>query len=55
MRSQYIRAFGRLVGFVAVLGMASVVAGESLTDQQIGRRIEHRRSGDAFHNVTESR
>ena len=32
MRSQYIRAFGRLVGFVAVLGMASVVAGESLTD-----------------------
>ncbi len=54
MKSQYIRAFGLLVGFVAVLGMASVVAGESLADQQIGRQIEHRLSGDAFHNVSVS-
>ena len=54
MKSKYIGAFGLLVGFMAVLGMASVVAGESLTDQQIGRQIEHRLSGDAFHNVTVS-
>ena len=54
MRSQYIRAFGLLVGFVAVLGMASVAAGQSLTDQQIRHQTEHRPSGDMFHNVTVS-
>ena len=54
MKPQYIRAFGLFVGLMVVLGMASVVAGESLTDQQIGRQIEHRLSGDAFRNVTVS-
>ena len=54
MKSQHIRAFGLLVGLVAVLGMASVVAGETLTDQQISRQIEQRLSGDMFRNVTVS-
>ena len=54
MKPQYIRAFGLFVGLMVVLGLASVVAGESLTDQQIGRQIEHRLSGDAFRNVTVS-
>ena len=48
---RHIRTFGRLVGLVAVLGMASVAAGESLTEQQIGRQIERRLSADAFSNV----
>ena len=39
MKSQHIRAFGLLVGLVAVLSMANVAAGESLTDQQIGGQI----------------
>ena len=51
MRSRHIRAFGLLVGLVAVLGMASIAAGESLTDQQIGRQIDRRLSEDAFSNV----
>ena len=51
MRSQHVRAFGLLVGLVAVLGMVSVAAGESLTDQQIRHQIGHRLSGDAFPNV----
>ena len=46
MKSQHIRAFGLLVGLVAVLSMANVAAGESLTDQQIGGQIEHRLSGN---------
>ncbi len=54
MKPQYIRVFGLFVGLMVVLGLASVVAGESLTDQQIGRQIEHRLSGDAFRNVTVS-
>ena len=54
MKSQYIRAFGLLIGLVAVLSMANVAAGESLTDQQIGGQIEHRLSGDASRNVTVS-
>ena len=54
MRSQHIRAFGLLVGLVAVLGMASVAAGESLTDEQIRHQTEHRLSGDMFHNVAVS-
>ena len=54
MRSHHIRAFGLLVGLVAVLGMASIAAGESLTDQQIGHQIERRLSEDAFSNVNVS-
>ncbi len=54
MRSQHIRTFGLLVGLVAVLGMASIAAGGSLTDQQIGRQIERRLSDDAFNDVNVS-
>ena len=54
MRSQHIRTFGLFVGLVAVLGMASIAAGESLTEQQIGRQIERRLSNDAFSNVNVS-
>ncbi len=54
MRSLLARACGALVGLVAVLAVASLAAGESLTDQQIGRQIERRLSEDAFRNVTVS-
>ena len=54
MKYEHARALGLVIGLVAVLGMASVAAGESLTDQQIGRHIEHRLSEDAFRNVTVS-
>ena len=54
MRSHHIRTFGLVVGLIAVLGMASIAAGESLTDQQIGRQIERRLSEDAFSNVNVS-
>ena len=54
MRSPHMRAFGLLVGLVAVLGVASIAAAASLTDQQIGRHIERRLSADAFSNVTVS-
>ena len=54
MRSHHIRTLGLIVGLIAVLGMASVAAGESLTDQQIGRQIERRLSEDAFSNVNVS-
>ena len=54
MRSHHIRTFGLVVGLIAVLGMASIAAGDSLTDQQIGRQIERRLSDDAFSNVTVS-
>ena len=54
MRSQHIRTFGLLVGLVVVLGMASIAAGESLTEQQIGLQIERRLSEDAFSNVNVS-
>ena len=54
MRSRHIRAFGLLVGLVAVLGMASIATGESLTDQQISRQINRRLSEDAFSNVNVS-
>ena len=40
MKSQHIRMFGLLVGLVAVLGFASVAAGESLTDLHVGCQIE---------------
>ncbi len=55
MRSHYIRTFGLILGLIAVLGMASIAAGETLTDQQIGRQIENRLSkDDALENVTVS-
>ena len=54
MRSHHIRTVGLIVGLIAVLGMASVAAGASLTDQQVGRQIEHRLSEDAFSNVNVS-
>ena len=37
-----------------MLGVASLAAGASLTDQQIGRQLERRLSEDAFSNVTVS-
>ena len=46
MRSHHIRTFGLIVGLIAVLGMAGIAAGASLTDQQIGRQIERRLSKD---------
>ena len=54
MRSQHIRPFGLLVGLVTMLGMASIAAGEALTEQQIGRQIERRLSEAAFSNVNVS-
>ena len=54
MRSHHIRTVGLIVGLIAVLGMASIAAGGSLTDQQIGRQIERRLSEDAFSNVNVS-
>ena len=54
MRSHHVRAFGLVVGLLGVLGMASIAAGEALTDQQIGRQIELRLSEDAFSNVNVS-
>ena len=51
MRSHHSRTFGLIVGLIAVLGMASIAAGESLTDQQIGRQIERRLSEEEFSNV----
>ena len=54
MRSRHIRTFGLLAGLIAVLGMASIAAGASLTDEQIGRQIERRLSEDGFRNVNVS-
>jgi len=55
MRSHHIRTLGLILGLIAVLGMASIAAGETLTDQQIGRQIENRLSkDDALENVTVS-
>ncbi len=54
MRSHHIRTVGLLAGLIAVLGMASIAAGASLTDEQIGRQIERRLSKDAFRNVNVS-
>ena len=54
MRSHHIRTFGLLVGLIAVLGMASIAAGASLTDQQIGRQIERQLTEDEFSNVNVS-
>ncbi len=54
MRSHHIRTVGLLVGLIAVLGMASIAAGQPLTELQIGRQVERRLSEDAFSNVTVS-
>ena len=54
MRPQNIRTFGQLGRLVAVLGVASIATGQSLTEQQIGRQIEGRLSEDAFSNVNVS-
>ena len=54
MRSHHICTVGLVVGLIAALGMASIAAGESLTDQQIGRQIERRLSDDGFRNVNVS-
>lgn len=54
MKPQYMRALGLVVGLIAVLGIASIAAAESLTDQQIGRQIERRLSEDAFSRVNVS-
>ena len=55
MRSHHVRAFGLLVGLVAVLAVASIAAAAPLSDLQISRQIENRLSkDDAFENVTVS-
>ena len=55
MRFHRIRALGLIVGLLAVLGIASVAASETLSDQQISRQIERRLSkDDALQNVTVS-
>ena len=52
MKAQLIRTLGRIVGLVAVLGMASIAAGQPLSDQQISRQLVDRLSkNDAFQNV----
>ncbi len=46
---------GLVVGLVTLLGMASIAAGEPLTEQQIDPQIENRLSKDnALENVTVS-
>ena len=54
MRTQHISTIGLLVGLVAAFSMARIAAGESLTEQQIGRQVERRLSEDAFTNVNVS-
>ena len=54
MRSLLARGCTALVGLVAVLAVASLAAGESLTDQQIGRQIERRLLEEPFRNVSVS-
>ena len=55
MRSQHVRAFGLLVGLVAVLAVASIAAAAPLSDLQISRQIENRLSNDdVLENVTVS-
>ena len=52
MKPQHIRTLGRIVGLVAVLGMASIAAGQPLSDQQISRQLVDRLAkNDAFQNV----
>ena len=52
MKSQHIRTLGLIVGFVAVFGMASIAAGQPLSNQQLSSQIEGRLSKDnAFQNV----
>ncbi len=55
MRSDHVRAFGLLVGLVAVLAVAGSAAAAPLSDLQISRQIENRLSkDDALENVTVS-
>ncbi len=55
MKSYHVRAFGLLVGLVAVLAVASMAAAAPLSDLQISRQIENRLSkDDALENVTVS-
>ena len=52
MKSQLIRTLGLIIGLVVVLGLASIAAGQPLSDQQISRQIEGRLSKDnAFENI----
>ena len=52
MKPQHIRTLGRIVGLVAVLGIASIAAGQPLSDQQITRQLVDRLAkNDAFQNV----
>ena len=52
MTSQYIRALGLIVGFAAVLGVASLSAGQP-SDEQITRQVERELSkNEAFRDVT---
>ena len=52
MKTQLIRTLGLIIGLVAVLGMASIAAGQPLSDQQITRQLVDRLAkNDAFQNV----
>ena len=52
MKSQLIRTVGLIIGLVVVLGMASIAAGQPLSDQQITRQLVDRLAkDDAFQNV----
>ena len=52
MKAQLIRMLGVVIGLVVVLGVASVAAGQPLSDQQISHQIERRLSKDsAFENT----
>ena len=52
MKAQLIRTLGVIIGLVVVLGVASIAAGQPLSNQQITHQIEGRLSKDnAFENV----
>ena len=52
MKAQLIRTLGLIIGLVAVLGMASIAAGQPLSDQQITRQLVDRLAkNDAFQNA----
>ena len=52
MTLQYIRTLGLIVGLAAVLGMASISAGQP-SDEQISRQIERELSkNEVFRHVT---
>ena len=55
MRFHHVRAFGLLVGLVAVLAVASIAAAAPLSEMQISRQIANQLSRDnALENVTVS-